>query len=75
MAAPDSFSLSTGDIPKCSTLVFKINLIGVALVFFLSMVAYTAYPGGPVAFSLFSAASLAVVALPLFGRPSVFTLF
>src|SRR5437879_3416616 len=75
VAAPHGFSLSAGDIPKCSTLVFKINLIGVALVFFFSLVAYTAYPGGPIAFFLFSAASLAVAALPLFGRPSVFSLF
>jgi hypothetical protein len=75
LAALDGFSLSAGDLRKCSNPVFKINLIGVGLVFFLSLVAYTAYPGGPIAFSVFSAASLAVAALPLFGRLSVFTLF
>jgi hypothetical protein len=75
LAAPDGFSLSGGDISESSNFVFKINLIGVALVFFLSVVAYSEYPGGLLAFFLFSAASLAVAALPLFGRPSAFTLF
>jgi len=72
---PDSLSLSARGLRKWTNPVLVINLIGVGLVFVLSVAAFTVYPGEPIAFGLFSAASLAVAALPMFGRLSVFTLF
>jgi hypothetical protein len=75
MATPDSLSLSARGLRKWTNPVLVINLIGVGLVFVLSVAAFTVYPGEPIAFGLFSAASLAVAALPMYGRLSVFTLF
>jgi hypothetical protein len=75
MATPDSLSLSARDLRKWTNPLLVVNLIGVGLVFVLSAAAFTVYPGEPIAFGLFSAASLAVAALPMFGRLSVFTLF
>jgi hypothetical protein len=75
MARPDSLSLSARDLRKWTNPLLVVNLTGVGLVFVLSVAAFTVYPGEPIVFGIFSAASLAVAALPIFGRLSVFTLF
>jgi hypothetical protein len=75
IAPPRFLSLLADNSHKSSNPIFKINLVGVGFVFVVSLAAYNVYPGRPVAFFVFSAASLAVAALPLLGRLSVFTLF